>query len=165
MMPLSVQLGIVLKNQKLINADTIQGDSFFMASNKFANRLLELVNEERQDAGLDTLEIDNQLNQAARRHNQEMVKQDRMAHHFPGQANLGERVSSTGYDWKAVGENIAAGYQTAEAVFEGWMGSSGHRQNILNPNYTEMGIAYANAPDNRTGDFDIYWTQVFGAEL
>ena len=60
-----------------------------------------------------------------------------------------------------VGENIAAGYASPEAVMSGWMNSSGHRANILNCNFTEIGVGYAYAAnDPGTIQYRHYWTQV-----
>ena len=137
-----------------------------MSSNKFDREILQLVNNERTDAGLAPLSINSQLDRAANLHTDEMVQADKMQHQLPGEASLGDRVSATGYDWTRVAENIAAGSKTPEAVVDGWMNSSGHRKNILNPNYTHLGVGYENAPDDNDSynDYDVYWTQVFGAE-
>ena len=135
-----------------------------MSSNQFDQRILELVNQERADAGLDSLDIDSQLDRAANLHTDEMVQADRMSHQLPGEASLGDRVSDTGYDWTKLGENVAAGYTTPEAVMEGWMNSPGHRDNILNPEFTSLGVGYKNAPDDIDGDTDVYWTQVFASD-
>ena len=138
-----------------------------MASNEFDQNILKLVNIERTTRGLDPLSIDRQLDQAANLHNDEMVRADMMSHQLPGEASLGDRVRATGYSWTRVGENIAAGYTTPEAVVEAWMNSTGHKENILNPEFTHIGIGYEFAPDNNNAlnDFDVYWTQVFGANV
>ncbi len=138
-----------------------------MASNEFDQRILELVNHERKQEGLDPLSIDEQLDQAAHFHNDQMVLADQMSHQLPGEPGLGERVTATGYNWSTVAENVAAGYTTPEAVVEGWMNSPGHRDNILNPKFTHIGIGYEYAPDNNHAfeDFDVYWTQVFGTDV
>lgn len=63
-----------------------------------------------------------------------------------------------------MGENIAAGYSTPEAVVEGWKNSSGHRANLLNPNFTELGVGYYYlANDTGSVNYNRYWTQVFGS--
>ncbi len=138
-----------------------------MASDQFDLRILELVNIERTKRELDPLSIDNQLDQAANFHNDEMVRADMMSHQLPGEADLGERVSATGYSWTRVAENIAAGYTTPEAVVEGWMNSPGHKENILNPEFIHIGIGYEYAPDenNAFDDYDVYWTQVFATDV
>src|SRR5919109_1185606 len=69
-----------------------------------------------------------------------------------------DRDAVAGYTgWSAIGENIAAGYPTPEAVVAGWMSSPGHRANILSPNFTEIGIGLAQG-----GKYGSYWTQDFG---
>lgn len=142
-----------------------------MSSNQFDQRILELVNEERAKAGVNPLEFDSRLDRAANLHNDEMVRADIMEHRVSGEAELGDRVRATGYNPSAWAENVAAGSETPEQVMNGWMNSPGHRSNILSPRYTDIGIGYEEAPDNRPyengntdgRDYDIYWTQVFGA--
>ena len=134
-----------------------------MSSNQFDQRILQLVNEERTETGLDPLAIDNQLDRAAELHTDEMVQADRMSHQLPGEAGLGDRVSATGFDWTRLAENVAAGYTTPEAVVDAWMNSPGHRRNILNADFTSLGVGYEEASDDAPGDTDVYWTQVFGA--
>ncbi len=142
-----------------------------MSSNQFDQEILELVNNERTNAGLDPLLIDEQLDAAANLHTDEMAQADLMSHQLNGEASLGDRVSSTGYDWNNIGENVAAGQTTPEEVMYhedwGWMNSPGHRANILNPNFTHLGVGYANVPDDNDSynDQDTYWTQVFGSEF
>jgi uncharacterized protein YkwD len=65
-------------------------------------------------------------------------------------------MKQQGIDFKAAGENIAAGQKTAEEVMDGWMNSEGHRANILNPDFTHIGIGYVQG-----GDYGTYWTQLF----
>ena len=142
-----------------------------MSSNQFDQELLQLVNNERADAGLDPLLIDDQLDQAANLHTDEMIQADRMSHQLPGEAKLGERVTATGYEWGYVGENVAAGQATPEEVMYnenwGWMNSPDHRENILNPKFTHLGVGYGSDPDDDDSynDQDTYWTQVFASEL
>ena len=145
-----------------------------MSSNQFDQEILKLVNYERTSRGLDPLLIDEQLDRAANLHTDEMIQADRMDHQLPGEAEFGDRVTATGYEWGYIKENIAAGYTTPESVVDGWMSSTkGHREAILDPEFTHIGIGYGNAPDdqpyydgNTNGrDYDTYWTQVFASEL
>ena len=143
-----------------------------MSSNQFDQKIVQLVNNERANAGLDPLSLDSQLDRAANLHTDEMVQADKMSHQLPGEAGLGDRVSDSGYNWNYVSENVAAGQATPEEVMSTWMNSPKHQKNILNPKLTHIGVGYDNAPDDRsydrgnTGgkDYDIYWTQVFGIE-
>src|SRR5262249_50716989 len=74
--------------------------------------------------------------------------------------DFAERDGQAGYTgWIAIGENIAAGYQTPDAVVAGWMSSPGHRANILSTQFTEIGIGVASG----SGSYSTYWTQEFGA--
>ena len=81
-------------------------------------------------------------------------------------STVGDRVQNSGYQYSNAGENIAAGQTTAVDVVEGWINSPGHRANILNPNYTEIGVGYEYL-QNDTGsiNYNHYWTQVFGTPL
>ncbi len=76
--------------------------------------------------------------------------------HGAGGTTLTGRLAAVGYHWRAAGENIAAGYATVAAVVAGWMGSPGHRANILNPAYTELGVGLARAPGGT-----LYWAADF----
>jgi uncharacterized protein YkwD len=71
---------------------------------------------------------------------------------------VGDRVRNAGYDWSAVGENIAAGQQTINTVMMVWLESPGHCANIMRPIYTEFGAASYSVYGS---DYSIYWTQVF----
>ena len=70
-----------------------------------------------------------------------------------------ERIEYEGYLWNSYGENIAAGQSTLSSVMTSWLNSPGHCANIMNPNFTEVGMAKA---DNANSDYKIYWTQDFG---
>lgn len=72
----------------------------------------------------------------------------------------GVRATRDGYDWRGIGENIAAGQGSAQQVVAGWLASPSHCFNIMHPDFTEMGAAYAVNPQS---DAAIYWTQVFGS--
>ncbi|WP_299409475.1 CAP domain-containing protein [Acaryochloris sp. IP29b_bin.148] len=133
---------------------------------KFDQKILQLVNQERSSAGLNTLSLSQKLDQAADGHSKRMATGDFFSHNDPQTGtSAGDRIEAAGYtDWSTWGENIAAGQTTPEAVVQGWMRSSGHRANILNPNFTHMGLGY-HLLTNDTGqvNYSHYWTQVFGA--
>lgn len=63
--------------------------------------------------------------------------------HFENGKGPGDRITAEGYNWRAYGENIAEGYATPQAVFQGWLNSSGHRANIENPIYRDVGFGLA----------------------
>ncbi len=118
------------------------------------NTLLVLINTECQKRGLLPLKTNFILMQVAQAHSQNMVERDFFDHVDPA-TGLGpcERISNAGYAFWACAENIAAGYRTAEAVFQAWMRSSGHCANLLSPDFTEIGIGYAEG-----GRYHYYWT-------
>lgn len=98
------------------------------------------------------------LEQAAQGHSTSMADNNFFSHTGLDGSNPGDRISATGYPWRAYGENIAAGYSTAEVAMNVWLNSPGHCANIMNSRFTEMGNALA---ENPTSQFRIYWTQNF----
>ncbi|MEM9275359.1 MAG: CAP domain-containing protein [Cyanobacteria bacterium P01_F01_bin.143] len=134
---------------------------------QFMNEVLALVNEERSNAGLNPLEFDAQLETAAKNHSESMAFNDFFGHQDPiDRSSASDRIDEVGYDWSTFGENVAAGYSNPETVMNAWMNSSGHRANILNPDFTEIGIGYEFL-ENDTGsvNYNHYWTQVFGTPI
>ncbi|MEM7759978.1 MAG: CAP domain-containing protein [Cyanobacteria bacterium P01_A01_bin.40] len=135
-------------------------------SSQLINQVLELTNAERAKAGLNPLTLNNQLAQAAQGHSDRMAEDDFFSHTGADGSSVSDRVQDTGYQYSRAGENIAAGQRTAEQVVQDWMNSPGHRANILNPEFTEIGIGYE-LLENDTGsvNYNHYWTQVFGTPL
>ena len=129
---------------------------------EFINRVVELTNLERSKAGLPPLKANTQLSNAAENHTKNMANQDFFSHTGKDGSSPTNRVQSVGYLGVA-GENIAAGSSTPEDVFAQWMNSSGHRANILNADYQEIGVGYYFlANDTGSVNYNTYWTQVFG---
>jgi uncharacterized protein YkwD len=126
----------------------------------FDQQILGLVNQERAKVGADPLKINEQLDLAADQHTLDQASMNKMSHTGSNGSNMGDRIQNAGYLFSSAGENVAYGFGDAAAVMSGWMNSEGHRQNILNPNYKEIGIGYAQGADGRP-----YWTQDFGASL
>ncbi|MEU0691449.1 CAP domain-containing protein [Streptomyces uncialis] len=116
-----------------------------------------LVNTERNANGCKDITTDARLNRAAEGHSRDMAERDYFDHTSPDGRGVGDRVTAAGYEWSAVGENIAVGQPTAVAVVEAWLESPGHRANILNCDYTQMGLGVD------TSDGGPRWTQVFAA--
>jgi len=115
--------------------------------------VVNLVNAERAKLNRKPLLVNYQLQVAAWLHNEHMVATGCFSHTACGNGQPSDRVKKSGYKGGNVGENIAKGYRTPSEVMEGWMNSSGHRANILNANYIDIGVAY-----NPSGPT---WTQVF----
>jgi len=134
--------------------------------NSFINEVVSLTNQYRQQNGLQPLTFNSRLGTAAQNHSQNMALQDFFNHTGLDGSEAWDRVSATGYQWSRVGENIAAGQRTAQDVVQGWINSTGHRANILNPNFTEIGVGYY-LLSNDTGNvnYNSYWTQVFARPM
>lgn len=124
-----------------------------------ARQVLALTNAERADAGCEPLAWDGRLATAAARHSSDMAAHDYFAHTSRDGRSFSDRVTAAGYGWSRVAENIAAGQGSPEAVVASWMGSEGHRRNILDCRLTELGVGVARsaATGNRP-----HWTQDFG---
>lgn len=130
--------------------------------------ILEKVNEARgkpRTCGSQSFEAASalswnaELGDTALAHSQDMAKQSYFSHRAPDGSQVSDRASRAGYRWQRIGENIAAGQGSAEQVVAGWLASPGHCSNIMNPDFTEMGAAYAINKDSAAVS---YWTQVFG---
>lgn len=125
------------------------------ANAAIAQEILRLVNVERQRVNAPPLVLNDKLTTAAQRHAQDMATSRRMSHTGSDGSTMRSRIDATQYNWSTIGENVAMGQPTAAAVMAAWMNSPGHRQNILNPAFTELGVGYA------TGANRPYWAQVF----
>ena len=136
-----------------------------VVSTQFMNDLeeavLDIVNAERANAGCGPVQAERFLHQAARLHSQDMADNNYFSHTGLNGSRFSDRARAAGYQGFPAGENIAAGYNSAQAVMAGWMSSSGHRRNILNCSHTHIGIGQA---DNNSSRYGRYWTQVFGQE-
>ncbi|MGD0094606.1 MAG: CAP domain-containing protein, partial [Planctomycetota bacterium] len=95
----------------------------------------ELTNKERKNAGLEPLQLNAKLFEAARAHAANMLKHGKMAHKLDGQ-EAPQRVAAKGYRYALVGENVAYGQETPEEVVAAWMASPTHRANILRAQFT-----------------------------
>lgn len=112
------------------------------------------TNAERADAGCDPVTLDSRLSAAAQAHAADMAANDYFSHTDQDGADSSDRMHDAGFGGSRTGENIAYGQETAAEVVATWMGSSGHRHNILNCAYDRIGVGY-----DARGD---YWVQDFG---
>lgn len=109
-------------------------------------------------SGLAPLALNARLTEAAQAYAELMAEQNWFSHNSPDGTTPGARIAASGYRARTWGENIAWGYTNPDAVMTGWMNSSGHRDNIMSANFTEIGIGYA------TSGNAAYWVQDFGAQ-
>lgn len=119
----------------------------------YEQEVIRLVNEIRADQGLKPLTYDWQLARVARYKSQDMKDNRYFSHNSPVYGTPFQMMKSFGISYRSAGENIAKGYATPQAVVNGWMNSSGHRANILNANFTHIGVGYVSGGN--------YWTQMF----
>jgi uncharacterized protein YkwD len=134
----------------------ITGNSASSNELNLASLVLALVNQERANNGsLPPLSSNTAMAQVAYDHSWDMRYRNFFAHTNPGGADPFDRMAAAGIGYSNAGENIAMGYATPADVMTGWMNSSGHRANILNVNYTEIGIGVREGPGGP------WWTQLF----
>jgi uncharacterized protein YkwD len=144
-------------------AGTSDGNSAPKSLPSFVEKVVELTNQFRSKNGLAPLTLSSKLTEAAQIHSQNMATLDFFGHEGKDGSSAGDRVSKTGYDWRMVAENIAAGQKTPKEVVDGWINSPGHRENILNTTVKDIGVGYFFlANDTGTTNYNSYWTQKFG---
>ena len=147
----------------------IKDDNSLLASAKvntvtysaYASEVLRLVNIERDKVGAAHLVLDGALCDAANMRAIEMDCTGVFEHKRPNGNSCFEVYDICNVEWwNACGENIAAGQATPEDVMKSWLGSSGHKANILSPEYTKMGLGYSNSGCG-AGEYSYYWAQEF----
>lgn len=119
-------------------------------------RIVELVNLRRREAGLRPLNVHPTLVSCAQQYSEVQASQGRISHTGPDGKNAGQRLRQCGYRWKHYGENLAAGHITAEEVVAAWMASPGHRRVILHRKVTEIGIGTAHRASDPSLYYDYY---------
>lgn len=127
----------------------------------YANEVLRLVNIERANVGVAPLVLDEALCNAANMRAIEMDCTGVFGHKRPNDNSCFEVYDICNVEWQsACGENIAGGQATPEEVMKSWLGSAGHKANILSPEYTKMGLGYSNSGCG-AGSYSHYWAQEF----
>ncbi|WP_274557737.1 CAP domain-containing protein [Streptomyces spiramyceticus] len=124
---------------------------------QLAAQVIEMVNTERDKHGCSPVTSNAKLQAAAQRHSDDMAARNFYDHTNPDGAGPGERITAAGYRWTTYGENIYKSPQDARTAMDGWMKSPGHRGNILNCAFKEIGVGInlsSNGP---------WWTQNFAA--
>ncbi|WP_409368877.1 CAP domain-containing protein [Lysinibacillus sp. 38-6] len=144
-------------NPQLANPDQINiGQKINIPTNEQASveqEVVKLVNAERAKAGLPALKEDWELSRVAKYKAQDMHDKHYFDHTSPTYGTPFKMMKNFGITYKSAGENIAKGQQSATEVVNAWMNSAGHRANILNKNYTHIGVGFV-----KDGN---YWSQMF----
>lgn len=132
-------------------------------------RVLRMINDYRQDNGLEPLLLSDTLSVASERHSEDMGERGFFAHntasssYYPAGTAPWNRMEAEGYNYNTYkGENIAAGYETAEEAFQAWRNSPSHNAAMLDGNYRVVGVGRVNVPGS---GFGWYWTTDFGAKV
>ena len=145
-------------NLYLFDVDTgVMQASITTSEEAMADRVIELVNQERTSRGLQPLVKDDRLMVAAAARAKELSQ--RYSHTRPNGSECFTILWHLGIDYGYAGENIAMGQRTPEIVMNDWMNSSGHRANILNENYDCIGVGYTMV------DGHPYWVQLFTGDF
>jgi uncharacterized protein YkwD len=126
----------------------------------FEAEVLRLVNVERATAGCNALTSDDRLVRAARKHSADMAERGYFSHTTPEGVDFATRISNEGYRWGGAAENIAKGQRTPADVMSSWMNSAGHKANILNCGYRNLGVGVAAEKGGA-----LVWTQDFASPL
>jgi uncharacterized protein YkwD len=135
---------------------------------EISRRMLYLVNQARAHArrcgstpygAVPPLKLNATLTQAALRYAQDMASYGYMSHTGHDGSTPAARITRSRYRWREVGENLASGIMTPEEVVSGWLQSPDHCANLMDPLFTEMGVAFAVAAHREAG---VYWAMEFG---
>lgn len=122
----------------------------------YQKEVVRLVNVERSKKGLKELSFNTKLSNVATLKSQDMINKNYFSHTSPTYGSPFDMMKQFNISYRAAGENIAKGQRTPAEVVNAWMNSQGHRENILSPNFTEIGIGVAKSPNGT-----LYWTQMF----
>lgn len=119
-----------------------------------------LTSRFRAANGLGPVTLDARLSRAAAEQALAMARHDDLSHSIGWGNALPARLAAVDYDWEVTAENIGMGYRTLQAAFDGWVGSAGHRANLLKPGVTQVGFGAAEAPASR---FRFFWSMILAA--
>ena len=119
----------------------------------FEQQVIDLTNEKRASRGLKPLNANWELSRVARYKSQDMANNKYFSHTSPTYGSPFNMIKNFGIKYRSAGEKIAYGQRTPAQVVNSWWNSAGHRANMLNANYTDIGVGYV-ANGN-------YWTQMF----
>lgn len=138
--------------QKPVKADQATTPASSAVS-AFEQQVVELTNQERAKNGLPALKLDVELSKVARDKSKDMQTKNYFSHTSPTYGSPFDMMKAYGISYRTAGENIAMGQRSPQEVVQAWMNSQGHRENIMNSNFTHIGVGHVT-----TGN---HWTQMF----
>lgn len=145
---------LIYPNQ-IINIPTKDNEFITLES-----EVVKLVNNERRKKGLKDLSINHELTKIAKLKSDDFINNNYFAHNSPTYGSPFDMLKQFGVNYKSAGENIASGQTTANEAFNTWLGSEGHKQNMLNPSFNQTGVGIAKDKNGR-----LYWTQLFTEQV
>jgi len=161
---LSLLVAIFLFGQFALNFYLLVSPSVLgFASNITPEKVLEVTNQKRAENGLAPLTLNNKLNEAAQRKAGDMFAFNYWAHVSPSGRTPWSFFQEVGYKYLYAGENLARDFMNSDSVVDAWMNSPTHRDNILNPNYKEIGLSVVNGTLN--GVETTLVVQMFGTPI
>ncbi|WP_280772310.1 CAP domain-containing protein [Salipaludibacillus daqingensis] len=146
--PYNMQVGSIIR---LIEDDNNVTEKSEPTDNSYEAEVVRLVNEERANHGLDPLANSSEVQNVAQAKSKDMIDKNYFSHTSPTYGSPFDMLDKYGVEYRTAGENIAQGQRSPEAVVNAWMNSQGHRENILNANFSNIGI----------GHYENTWTQLF----
>jgi uncharacterized protein YkwD len=159
--PTQIAIGTIL----IIPSIDLRAKNLHVAAPDVVSRMLDLVNQRRSENGQAPLTLNSELMDSAQGHSDDMADHNFFSHTGSDGSTPWDRMQRAGYQFSTAGENIAARYATPESVMDAFMNETppddGHRRNILNPSFRDIGIGYA---FNDTSDYKHYWSQDFGSQ-
>lgn len=128
-----------------------QQEKYAQIQAAYAAKVVTLVNKEREKAGLKPLSVHTKLTTMAKDKAIEMYNKKYFSHTSPKYGSPFDMMDTYKISYRYAGENIAKGQRSADEAMTAWMNSPGHKANILNANYTQIGVGYYNG----------HWVQEF----
>lgn len=135
---------------------TAQAAPASSAYGSYEQQVVDLVNKERAAVGLPALKVNTKLAAVAEKKAEDLRDKNYFDHQSPTYGSPFDMMKQFGISYTSAGENIAKGQKTPADVMNGWMNSPGHKANILNSSYTEIGVGYVTDSNGTT-----YWVQHF----
>ena len=139
-------------------------DARDQAHEQIVELALKHINLQRAINGVGRLTPNRRLSAAAQKHAGQMARRDFVDHQSPDGRSLQDRIATAGYSWRVIAENLSAGQPSPESTVQSWMTSPAHRNNMLNPDYREVGVGYSvPSKEGKRQRYRNYWVVVFGA--
>jgi len=148
------------KDDSVYNEVIVDDDAYFVKDSEgIIEEVISIINAKRVSEGAEALEYSDSLEAVAYSHCKDMADNDYLAHTSPSGETFDQRIDNAEIPYSSAAENIAAGFTSAEKVVASWMNSESHRNNLLNSEFTKVGLGYYVGGSNGT-----YWTLLLIAD-